>query len=272
MENPNTPVIGPALLRQLNASTDLDFLLGRILKLSLEIAGADRGSILVLDESGSVKHNILARPGQTPEFATYNVLKVMKDGLGGWVYVNRQPALLRDVTQDSRWVVLPQDHWETGSAMAVPFLFQERVSAVVIVQHETKEAFDDHHLERLQAMVEQTANTIEKARLVRQALAEKEALYNILGRMAQPLLIVDGSNVVTFLTQAAVPYFASNPTACSIDALPEGEGLLKAIRLYRGEEAPSQPMKVRTSWPGRASLKMSIREVQPLGLVITFLE
>ncbi|MBF0175452.1 MAG: GAF domain-containing protein [Magnetococcales bacterium] len=264
--------ISSTLLRQLDMSTDLDLLLGRVLKFSLEISSADRGSILVLDESGSVKHQILARPGQTPEFATYSVLKVMKDGLGGWVYTNHQPALLRDVTKDPRWVILPQDQWETGSAMAVPFFFQERISAMVIVQHEAKEAFDASHLEHLQKVAEHTAHTIEKARLIRKASAENKALYTLLEKTPQPLLIVDEMHRITFLNQAALPYFTSNPTGCDMQVFPEGSGLLQAIRLFRSEEVTPQQLKVRTSWPTRESLKMSVRELSPLGLVLTFLE
>ncbi|MEO5370534.1 MAG: GAF domain-containing protein [Magnetococcus sp. DMHC-1] len=273
MNESSPPNLSPVLMKQLNTETDLDVLLGRILKLTLEIADADRGSILVLDESGSVKHQILARPGQTPEFATYNVLKVMKDGLGGWVYANRQPALLRDVTQDPRWVVLPQDQWETGSAMAVPFFFQERVSAMIFAQHETKGTFDTPHLERLVRMAEQTANSLEKARIICKATAEKNAYRLLLEQSAQPLLIIDDSNKIVVLSQAALPYFASKPgTSSSIDSLPEGKGLLDAMRLFRSEESPGDKMKIRTTWPGRASLKMAVRELQPLGMVLTFLE
>nr|CAX84249.1 sensor protein [uncultured bacterium] len=264
--------ISPVLLRQLHATTDLDTLLGRILKLALESAEADRGSILVLDEAGSVKHQILARPGQTPEFATYSVLKVMKDGLGGWVYTQRQAALLRDVTQDPRWVILPQDQWETGSAMAVPFFFQERVSAMVIVQHEAKEAFDTPHLERLQNLAQALANTLEMARLIFRATMERNALYTLLERIPQPLLIIDDANRITFASQLALPYFAAPPIKKLMTELPEGEGLLQAMRTLRGEEQTTQPLKVRTSWPGRTSLKMSVRDLQPLGLVVTFLE
>ncbi|MBF0427093.1 MAG: GAF domain-containing protein [Magnetococcales bacterium] len=269
---PAASVIAPALLRQLNAMTDLDALLGRLLKLSLEVTEADRGSIFVLDESGGVAHKILARPGQTPEFATYNVLKVMKDGLGGWVCANRQPALLRDVSQDPRWVILPQDQWETGSAMAIPFLFQGRVSAMVIVQHEAKGSFDTPHLERLREVTELMATALEKARLIHKMTAERDALFGILERVAQPLLLVSDADQITFLNEIAAAYFTGSPTACAVEVLPEGEGLLQAIRMFRGEDPPLPQLKVRTAWPGRGTLKMSVRDVPPLGLLVTFLE
>ena len=53
--------------RQLNASLDLDEVLGNVLRLTVEATGAERGSLFLLDERGRVTRQILARPDQSPE-------------------------------------------------------------------------------------------------------------------------------------------------------------------------------------------------------------
>ncbi|MBF0623711.1 MAG: GAF domain-containing protein [Magnetococcales bacterium] len=142
----------------------LETLLHQIVRLSMAETEADRGSILVLNECGMVTHKVLARPGQLPEVARVNVALVLTEGLGGWVIRNRRGDLIRDTNFDDRWVDLPDDLWETGSALAVPVIWQDHILALITLQHQDKLQFNDSHLSRVELIAQRVAELLETAR------------------------------------------------------------------------------------------------------------
>ena len=54
--------------QQFTSSLDLDEVLGKVLGLTVEATGAGRGSLFLLDETGNVVRQILARPNQAQRY------------------------------------------------------------------------------------------------------------------------------------------------------------------------------------------------------------
>src|SRR5262245_38732647 len=177
-----------AVARQLNTSVDLSEVLGKVLYLTVQATGADRGSLFLLDEEGQVTRRILARPNQSPEVLRHNIELVMTQGLSGWVYRHSQGALVNDVSQDERWVRLPGDNDFVGSALVVPLLYQERVNGILSLHHEQVGFFSEAHLDMASSIASQAAIAVENARLFTQVKAERESLYALVEAMPIPVL------------------------------------------------------------------------------------
>ncbi|OSM00201.1 GAF domain-containing protein [Magnetofaba australis] len=160
------------MLAQLNQMTRLDEVLQLAIRVAMSETSADRGSLLVMNERGSVTHKVLARPGQLPEVAQINVHLVMTEGLGGWVCRNQQNALITDTTRDARWVELPDDDWETGAVIAVFVPYGERILGLLTLQHEERNAFNSSHLNAAKELADLLAEPLEAARLHERAAME----------------------------------------------------------------------------------------------------
>jgi D-sedoheptulose 7-phosphate isomerase len=122
-----------SISREFASKLDLHDLLSRILCLTVEYVGAVGGSVIVLNEEGDVIDGALAYAGQIQEKSTDQLNETIHRGLAGWVFENRQPALVTSTKEDPRW--LPRN-WETSldmtrSAICVPLITQDRVIGIL---------------------------------------------------------------------------------------------------------------------------------------------
>jgi D-sedoheptulose 7-phosphate isomerase len=119
--------------REFASKLDLHDLLSRILCLTVDYVGAVGGSVIVLNEDGDVIDGALAYAGQIQEKSADQLNETIHRGLAGWVFENRQPALVTSTKEDPRW--LPRN-WEasldmTRSAICVPLITQDRVIGIL---------------------------------------------------------------------------------------------------------------------------------------------
>ena len=124
--------------REFAEKFDLHNLLRRILQLTLQSVGAASGSIVVLDDNGSVVDGALAYAGAVQNREKEGLTEVIEHGLAGWVVENRQAALVKSTRDDPRWLNRVWDKEEIApsrSALSVPLMTQDRVVGVVTLVH-----------------------------------------------------------------------------------------------------------------------------------------
>lgn len=124
--------------REFAEKFDLHNLLRRILQLTLQSVGAASGSIVVLDDNGTVVDGALAYAGAVQDREKDELTEVVEHGLAGWVVENRQAALVKSTRDDPRWLkrVWDQEEISTSrSALSVPLMTQDRVVGVVTLVH-----------------------------------------------------------------------------------------------------------------------------------------
>jgi hypothetical protein len=141
-------------MRQLSGTfVDTDQLrektLRKILMLAMNEIDAQSGSIFLLDEAGSVGMGFLFHGDTFHVRETESDVEVVQDGLAGWVINNRQPAIVRDTLDDPRWV---RTEWESDnqefsrSAISIPLIFNNQVSAVLTLVRKSELEFTDADL------------------------------------------------------------------------------------------------------------------------------
>jgi signal transduction histidine kinase len=252
--------------QQFNASLDLNEVMGHVLQLTVETTGATRSSLLLLAENGRVTHYILARPEQAPEVSRLNVEKVMAEGLAGWVYRQQQGVLVPDTFADKRWIQLLDDTEKTGSALAVPLLFHDRVNGVLILHHEQSYFFDESHLSLATSIAGQAAMAVENARLFTQIKNERETFDSLITGLPLPVLVIDAEEKLVFINEAAQQLLAPAETGALLAAVEGGEMLKTALEMLRRHPA-NQSIEVR--WLDGRIFSVSANEVTRLGTVIT---
>jgi len=191
------------LSRQFASTLELDDLLGKVLSLTVQAVGANRGSIFLIDASGQVTHSILARAHLPPEIKYYTVAVVMREGFAGWVYRNCQSDIVEDTLTDDRWILFSDDTDVTRSAMAVPLARRGKVVGVITLTHLKPHVFTDRHLMLLEVIATQAAAAIENAAMYTEANTQRLKLQAIIEGVQDVIFVLDIDNYLILANPAA---------------------------------------------------------------------
>lgn len=164
-----------AISDHLAASLDLDWVLQRVLELSISATEARQGSIFLLPAPETPTPRILRRD-LPPEEADQVISEVLTEGLAGWIVRHQEGVIIFDTTHDPRWVSFPDDTSPPRSALAVPLMADNRVFGVLTLDHAEPAHFQAQHMGLMRAIAHQASTAIEKARLHREVSNMAEIL------------------------------------------------------------------------------------------------
>ncbi len=177
--------------REVASALDLRTVLQRLLFAAIQNVGGERGSIVVMDDTGKPIDATIVYGKRFHDHTTQQLRETVERGLAGWVVRHRKPALVPDTSRDERWLRREDDTVEKSgakSAICVPLLARERLVGVLTLVHSVPNAFNEEHLELMQAIADQASVAVLNARLytesqrtarVMSALAEGAASINM---------------------------------------------------------------------------------------------
>jgi len=154
--------------REVATAIDLRTVLQRVLYACIQYVGGERGSIVVMDDNGKAVDATIVYGKQFHEHTTQQLRDTVERGLAGWVVQHQKPALVSDTSKDERWLRRPDDLDEqTGpkSAICVPLMARDRFVGVLTLVHPVPNAFNEDHLELVQAISDQASVAVLNARL-----------------------------------------------------------------------------------------------------------
>lgn len=161
------------ITREVSSTLDLDELLKMSLEALARITCAEHGSILLMEQDTGHLVN-RATLGQSEGTLSRFPVGV---GIAGWVAEHKEPALIPDVSQDDRWVILPLGDIQRkreGAMVVVPLLAQNEVLGVITLSHKQEGFFNDDHVRLLMASAGGIAVGIYNANLYNTIVAETE--------------------------------------------------------------------------------------------------
>ncbi|MBA3392183.1 MAG: GGDEF domain-containing protein [Deltaproteobacteria bacterium] len=152
--------------------SDLDpgILLSRIAELICQLIDAKACSVMLLDAD---RKRLLAKAAYGLRTERMHSLSFkVGEGVAGWVVERGQPALIPDVTQDSRFIALPANQTPISSLLCVPLLARGERVGVVTATAERVNAFNAADLELVRFIAMTIALDIENVRLHRVAVTD----------------------------------------------------------------------------------------------------
>lgn len=165
--------------RELASALDLRTVLQRILFQSLKHVGGERGSIVVLDDSGKVVDSAIVYGRKIHDHTTQQLRETVERGLAGWVIRKRQPVWVPDTSLDERWLHRPDDASDKSgpkAALCVPLMARERLVGVLTLVHPKPGSYTQEHFNLMQAIADQAGITVLNARLY--AESQRQARVN----------------------------------------------------------------------------------------------
>lgn len=176
--------------REVATALDLRTVLQRLLFAALQYVGGERGSIVVMDDTGKPVDATIVYGRQFHDHTTQQLRETVEKGLAGWVVQNRQSALVPDTSKDVRWLRRADDAVDKSgakSAICVPLMARDRLVGVLTLVHPVPNSFNAEHLDLMQAIADQASIAVLNARLytetqrtarIMSALAEGAAAIN----------------------------------------------------------------------------------------------
>ena len=193
--------------RAVSTQLDLESMMSAIITQTQAAVGATKGNIMLLNEQEQVYHKFIIRAGSLLEISDRVTQEVMTRGLGGWLVAHKRSEIIHDIRQDDRWVMLPDDEGETGSAIGVPLIGSDRIVGILILNHPDIGYFTDDHRELLIALGSTVSTAIENAHLFTEISEEQRKLEAILGQATDAIVITDEEWNVSLFNQAAERLF-----------------------------------------------------------------
>lgn len=154
--------------REFASALDLRAVLTRVLFAALNNVGGERGTIVVMDDSGRAVDSAIAYGNQLRESTTLQLRDTVERGLAGWVARKRQAVLVPDTSKDERWLRREDDSIDRSgakSAICAPLMAREKVVGVLTIVHSIPKAYNQEHLELMQAIADQAGIAVLNARL-----------------------------------------------------------------------------------------------------------
>jgi sigma-B regulation protein RsbU (phosphoserine phosphatase) len=155
--------------QRISSSLDLEEVLDLILDCLGEVVAFAAGGIYVVDPDMREIAS-LATAGYDPGMEERVQLK-FGDGIVGWVAKNGKPAVVDDVSEDSRYI---SARAETSSEIVVPLFADDRIIGVINLESDEVGAFTSDDLELIKAFGSQAAVSLERAKLHTQILERRK--------------------------------------------------------------------------------------------------
>lgn len=193
--------------RAVSTQLDLESMMSTIITQTQAAVGATKGNIMLLNEQGNVYHKFIVRAGSPIEISDRVTKEVMTRGLGGWLVAHKRSEIIHDIRQDDRWVTLPDDEGETGSAIGVPFIGSDRIVGILILNHPDVGYFTEEHRELLIALGSTVSTAIANAHLFTEISEERRKLEAILGQATDAIVTTDENWNISLFNQAAERLF-----------------------------------------------------------------
>ncbi|PRQ09254.1 trifunctional serine/threonine-protein kinase/ATP-binding protein/sensor histidine kinase [Enhygromyxa salina] len=193
----------------ISAELRLDEVIGRVMELALENAGADRGALLLridgrtalvaLCSADQPLQNFLRDPVPLTEVGSRAPLSLLH-----FVERTREPAIFDDIATDLRFASDPYvDHQRVRSVLCLPILKQGQYVGLLYLENKlSPRSFTQDRLQVLELLVTQAASALENARLYEQLRASEVRWRSLVEGLPDVVMLVDRTGRVEFLNHA----------------------------------------------------------------------
>ncbi len=204
-----------AQISQMLTLRDQDRVLERVIELMANSVGAQHVSLLIHPDHMTEWQQVFVRNLASPrerELGQAGRLhfarRVLDQGLAGWVFRQRQGAIILDTKEDDRWVEFADGTSQARSALCVPFVFNDEVLAVLTLLHNEPYYFNEYHLRMTSIVANQATVTVRNAQLFTKMRQQQQQLEAVLHAAPDPLLVIN-DGVMVLLNHAATQLLGS---------------------------------------------------------------
>lgn len=249
--------------RATTTQLDLNQIMIEIITHTCHAVEAAKGSILLLDETGEVTHKVLIRAGESAKVVGRATQEIFVHGWAGWLVRHNRADLVDDISGDDRWIALPDESDQTGSAIGVALSRAHRVVGVLILTHPKPGHFKAEHLSMLETIGAQLTAAIENAYLFSETNEQRSKLQAILAQTNDAIITTDEDLIISTFNQSARNVFRLD----GMEVIGRNVHEIGALDVLHSlfAQAQSQSVSQEISVPGGLTLYASVSPIVDVG-------
>jgi PAS domain S-box-containing protein len=245
---------------------DLNGMMMQIITHTQAAVGAAKGIILLLDEVGEATHKILIRAGQKPEVAAHITPDVLRRGLLGWIIRHNKSVIVDDVSEDERWIPLPDEDASNDSVVGAPLSRVDRVVGALLLTHPRVGYFREEHLALVETIGAQVTAAIENAYLFAEVSEQRRKLAAVLAQSTDAIITTDENWDISTINQAGERLFGLRASDLGGRSLVDQAQLAVLKPLFA--QATDRPVTQEVHLDSDRTLYASVSPVRNVGFVV----
>lgn len=193
--------------RELATTLDLHKVLTRVLVISTQNLGAERASLVVIDDAGKPIDAAILFDGKLAPHTVTQMQDVVASGLAGWVINHKEPVLIENTQKDKRWLKRPgeaDDSKAARSALCVPLMARKKVVGVLTIVHPRINFFTDEQFKLQQAIADLAGIAVRNAQLYADVESAGRRYHDLFENNVDPIFITSVSGRVIEANHQAV--------------------------------------------------------------------
>ncbi len=197
MSQPNTQTSLELILRvsrELATTLELEEALSIVIQLSMENVGAERGSLIAVNNNREPIAAAIFADGHLVPYTTDQVRTILSYGLAGQVMKSQEPVWIIDTSKDERWLRRPDDAAnKTGakSAICIALKARDQLVGVLTIVHPKPDFFNQGQFELLQTISDLSGITIHNAILYDSLTESNQRYQELFDDSIDPIIITD---------------------------------------------------------------------------------
>jgi two-component system, NtrC family, sensor histidine kinase KinB len=180
--------------RELTAAIDLHTVLERVLVVSAGSIGAERASLIVLDDRKQPIDGALLVEGKIMSNRSDQLWATVQNGLAGWVLKEGKSVLISDTSKDKRWLRRQDDSPEKSgskSAVCLPLKQRDSLVGILTIVHPQPDFFTETEFDVLQGVAGLCGTAIGNARMFNSLQAANRRYRELFDDSIDPIFITD---------------------------------------------------------------------------------
>ncbi len=181
--------------RELATTLELREALSKVILLSMQNVGAERGSLIAINANQDPIESVIITEGNRVVPTTKEqALTILEKGLAGRVMKTQQPVWIEDTSRDERWLQRPDDAVEKSgakSAMCLSLKARDRLVGVLTIVHPQPNYFNEEQFALLQTIADLAGMTIHNAALFDSLQASNQRYLELFEDSIDPIFITD---------------------------------------------------------------------------------
>lgn len=202
--------------RELATTLDLQEALTKVILLSMENVGAERGSLIAFNQAHEPIAAAIIIENRVVLHTLDQLRTILDKGLAGKVIKTQQPVWIEDTSKDDRWLRRPDDAKDKAgakSAICLALLAREQLVGVLTIVHPVPNYFKSEQFSLLQTIADLSGMTIHNASLFASLQASTQRYQELFEDSIDPIFITDWKgNIIESNRQASHLFGKLNST------------------------------------------------------------
>ncbi|MFT7585766.1 MAG: CheY-like chemotaxis protein/class 3 adenylate cyclase [Cellvibrionaceae bacterium] len=246
---------------------DLTQTLNEVMSGTKEVFEATRGNLFLLSPEGLLTDRITIQEDSKVEHSVNVNWEVFHQGLAGRVIEEKKSVIINDTKTDPRWLRLPDDIGDIGSAVATPLINGADIEGVLILMHQDQGHFKNEDRDLLETVAGQVAVAIRNATLFREMDEQRKRMTTILSQSSEAIILLSENKKIELINNAALDVFGSDLSKYTNQSIKEVAQLRMLDPLFAtAEHTTHQTLEIQV--PPQKYFLASLTPVSNVGYIL----